>query len=223
LNIALIVAFVGILGTLVGSAINHYFSVRRETKQWERQRQLEVDRWANERVQEQVRWERERTERQEQWDREDVSRWQKERLAAYAALLGRLERWRDLAERDRPYPNSGPATLNESSAERLRVMAEEIEESLESIELLAPDDIRKRAKNFLATASLFRLSLLEGATDDDEPGDTEEAISNKLAYIARRLSELRNEIRRDLSIKESLPTQAHPGNGQSLSHRSSAQ
>jgi len=84
-NLTLLVAVLGILGTLTAAFVTQWWTSKRDDKQWKRQkllqderfdreREQEVARWEREREREAGRWERERQERREQWQREDSAR-----------------------------------------------------------------------------------------------------------------------------------------------------
>jgi len=78
----LMVAFLGVAGTLGAAVFTQVWSSRREDR-----------RWRQERAAEEQRWQRERDDRRQQWEREDSLRMRQQRLEAYTGFLLAVAAW----------------------------------------------------------------------------------------------------------------------------------
>jgi len=78
----LLVALLGVAGTLGAAIFTQVWSTRREDRRWRQER--EVD---------ERRWQRERDDRREQWQREDDLRTQQQRREVYVDFLRSVAKW----------------------------------------------------------------------------------------------------------------------------------
>jgi hypothetical protein len=100
----LLVAFLGVAGTLGAAIFTQVWSTRREDRRWGQEKE------ADER-----RWQRERDGRREQWQREDRLREKQQRQEAYTGFFLAVARWASAAYTmvvDRP-ETAGPLTVGE--------------------------------------------------------------------------------------------------------------
>ncbi len=188
-QIPFMIAGVGVIGTLLGVAVTQLASAQRDRVQWERQESQEL-----------TRWERERQERQEQWNREDAARWERERYAVYSELLASIERWIDVARQVKPYPLVGRQHISREGLARLEEIHNIIEQGLVSIELLAPESIRGRARGISILTSHYAFKYEEFIDGNEGEGDERDS-GVALDRIIHNSRKLRDEVRRDLSIE----------------------
>ncbi|MEV0153173.1 hypothetical protein AB0H57_05445 [Micromonospora sp. NPDC050686] len=187
----LVVAALGVLGTLAAAVITQILSGRREARQWERQR-----------AHEQTRWERERDERREQWEREDHSRWHQERLAAYTELLQRIEDW-DMAVLHVLHPvQPGPAALSPDERKSVGEALAAITRADTKARFFASEDTIKAAREYFLQAATCYARLDGGGLDDPERLKPMRLAMRKLDDKKRTLLE---QTRRDLGIGAEHP------------------
>lgn len=188
----LVVAALGVVGTLAASVIAQILSGRREARQWERQREHERE-----------RWDRERDERREQWEREDHSRWHQERLALYTELLQRIEEWDDVVNQVLPITGPGPATVPEEDQHRLSAALGAVGVADRKLGLFASKDTEHAASRFFVDAMFCLALLCNGELDDPEPL---KKVRFALRALKDRESDLVTLIRRDLGMPPGLET-----------------
>ena len=81
-QLVVVVAGLGVAGTLGGTFFTRRWADRREDQRWGRDREAE-----------EMRWHREQENRHRQWQREDSARWLNERRAIYADYLLSISVW----------------------------------------------------------------------------------------------------------------------------------
>lgn len=199
---ALALAIVGITGTLLGALLTQWLTTRREDRKWKREREQERVRWERERRRDDMRWERERAERREQWDREDAARWQRDQLSAYSDLLSAIENWLGVASRSGPLAPQRTAISNLAAAD-LDNAWETIDKNVSSIELLAPEPVRARARWLRASAHQFAAQYSEEEVflDRREGDQLAREVDVFFAEYGKSLRELRAQIREHLRIE----------------------
>lgn len=188
----LVVAGLGVLGTLAAAVITQILSGRRETRQWERQRAHERE-----------RWDRERDERREQWEREDHARWHQERLPLYTELLKRIEEWAEVVHQVLPLADPGPSIVPEEEQRRLSEAIDAVALAKRHFALFSSKETDQAASRFLMDSSLFLAQMCEGGLDD--PERLEQVRFERRALVDRK-SELLTSIRRDLGLPPGLET-----------------
>ncbi|MEV6300398.1 hypothetical protein AB0M02_13415 [Actinoplanes sp. NPDC051861] len=194
----LIIAAVGILGTLAASVLTQWMNSRRDTKQWVRQKQLQDERFEREREQEALRWERERGERREQWQREDTARLHQERLSAYQTLLASF----DTAIKDlkRLAMNAHWGILDVEDQFDKAFAAESIlEEPVARVEIIGSPTIVSATKDCVTTLNQYaRMIVWISPEPDAESEKKSKGHQETLALLRSQLVSLRNEIRSDI-------------------------
>lgn len=174
---------------MVGALLTQVFSFWRENRQWERHVAHDNE-----------RWEQERKERQEQWKREDESRWHKERLAAYSALVASVERWIRLAQRAKPYAFMGKGVISAEDGKPLEAAAEEIGNAAVTAELLAPRYLRGRIHRLYIQTSFFRIDF-SGHAKQRTPEEADKDASEYLKTVIKNKNALRDLMRQELGIE----------------------
>lgn len=191
-NLTLIVAILGILGTLAAALVTQWLTGRREERRWQRERQHESDRWA-----------RERQERQEQWQREDLARLHGERLKLYGHLIATATRLRTGCRLILPIAFRRPnedipdaqvlfAAFNEAKADYLNAQ--------DAVELIASNAIRTTALEF-TTWSVVLDNMARFRTEDEGNPPSHIHFSSAheaMATIEAALESLRRKIRKEI-------------------------
>lgn len=185
----LVTAALAVVGTLAAAVITQVLSGRRESHQWERQREQEL-----------ARWERERAERQEQWEREDHARWHQERLAAYTALRQRVDDWMNAVGRVVPMDGLGPALIDEECGKRVTLALAEITRAESKSSLFASEETAELSRTLFDKAAVCWARMYAGGLDTEE-GITEFRASFREVNVLSH--ELLESIRRDLGLKTS--------------------
>lgn len=186
--VVLVVAAMGVVGTLAAAVIAQVLSGRREARQWERQR-----------AHEQARWDHERADRQEQWQREDHARWHAERLAAYTDLLHKIDDWNLAVAEVLPHIGPGPATLSEQEQLRVSEALAEVSRADRKLGLFASEETDKAAGRFFMDAVFCHARLSAGGLDDPE---ALKQMHFEMMALQDRKSELLANIRQDMGIGE---------------------
>jgi hypothetical protein len=191
----MVIAIVGVGGTLAAAITTQIFSSMRERRQWERQRE-----------QDDLRWVRERSERQEQWGREDQARWHRETFAAYSEFMSALEAWEDIALKVKPFPPVGRREVTPEGRRELDLAQEKIDKALISIEFLAPERIRGAARAVYVQASAFPLHYKAKEKDwSDE--QIEKEVNRRLDAIHKNHWRMRSLCRAELGIEPAASDQ----------------
>src|SRR3954471_11393191 len=126
----LVVAFLGVAGTLGAAIFTQAWSARREDRRWRQEKE------ADER-----RWQRERQDRAEQWRREDQLRAKQERQQVYVDFLQAVAKWASTASTmvvDRP-DNAGPLTVDDLA--QLRMLVEQADASCVPLRLQGSPEV----------------------------------------------------------------------------------
>ncbi|MFF0372694.1 hypothetical protein [Micromonospora sp. NPDC005087] len=190
--VVLLVAALGVVGTLAAAVITQVLSGRREARQWERQRDHERERWG-----------RERDERREQWEREDHARWHQERLPLYTELLQRIEEWDHVVNQVLPRLDPGPAVVSEEDQRRLSEALAAVAVADRKLGLFASKETDEAASRFFMDAVFCHLHIGAGGLDDPEHL---KQVRFEVRALADRQSELLTSIRRDLGMPPGLET-----------------
>lgn len=188
----LVVAALGVMGTLAAAVITQVLSGRREARQWERQREHERE-----------RWDRERDERREQWQREDHARWHQERLPLYTELLQRIEEWDEVVNQVLPGTDPGPATVSEEDQHRLSEALARVADADRKLGLFTSKETDQAASRFFMDAMFCHIRLSAGGLDASE---RLKQVRFEVRALADRRSELLTSIRRDLGMPPGLET-----------------
>jgi hypothetical protein len=112
----LVVAFLGVAGTLGAAVFTQFFSARREDRRW-RQEQLADEQ----------RWQRQQQERRDLWQREDQLRAVQQREDAYTQFLLAVAKWASATETVVMDPAGVPHPPGEEELARLSALAEQAE------------------------------------------------------------------------------------------------
>lgn len=189
-NPALVVAIVGIVGTLLAAVITQWLTGRRENRNWSRDQKQEA-----------LRWEREREERKEQWEREDAARWHENRMKTYSSFLSRMRDF--LYHASLATPGSSPDdnfSLNLEDAAGMTGACDSIRAELASIELLAPMEIQVHSWAFYAQSMKLAVTLHEEAASQRSRREAVTRVMPLLTDIERHYDMARSAIRRDLGL-----------------------
>ncbi|WNM37046.1 hypothetical protein RMN56_17800 [Micromonospora halotolerans] len=189
----LVTAALAVVGTLAAAIITQILSGRRESRQWERQREQEL-----------ARWERERAERQEQWEREDHARWHQERLAAYTDLLQRSEDCRGVMRSAVFLRKPGSRPISDEKSKALNEAMANLGLSLTKARLFASEETRRSASKLYQEAA-----VCWAMADSGEPATEEQlnGLRSQLRLTDGLADDLLQSIRRDLGMKAG-PTEA---------------
>lgn len=147
----LVVALVGVAGTLGAAIFSQIWSARREDRRWRQEQRAE-----------QLRWQREQQERREQWLREDRLRAGQHREEAYAQFLVDVAKWASagytvLGNLDQPdgWPDA-------EELARLAALAERAEASCAPLLLHGSLDVRTAADEVCQVMVSFVGALAQG-------------------------------------------------------------
>jgi hypothetical protein len=224
-NLTLLVAILGIAGTLTAAFVTQLLTSRRDDKQWKRQKQLQDERfdrerereearWQREREQEETRWERERRERREQWEREDAARLHQDRMTVYSKLILSVEtvhrsfRWvaaKLLAQQSRTAAPTAPNA--ERLMEELQVAAEanyEVRQAREAMVLIGSRAVRHAAGSYATTADTvieFLTGQLRLPAGERDPGQ----ITAHTTKAARSYEDLSRCVRQEIGSESEAP------------------
>ncbi len=178
----LVVAFLGVAGTLGAAVFTQIWSARREDRRW-RQEQRADDQ----------RWQRQQQERRELWQREDHLRADQQRQDAYAQFLLAVAKWASAANSvlvDRPEQTRTPG---EEELARLAVLVEQAEAACVPLRVHGSEEVAE------ASDEVCRVMLSSMRTLTESPQDPS-ALDQTLADF-RRTSELAlARVRADLGI-----------------------
>jgi hypothetical protein len=179
----LVVALIGVVGTLGAAVFSQVWSSGREDRRW-RQEQQADDR----------RWQRERQRQREQWQRDDAIRTTQHREEAYAQFALAVAKWGSVlnAEVARVGEHRDRRHHLEQLA-RLRTLAEQAEVACVPLLLYAPRESYVAADEVCQAMT----PLLDGLSTDSPPG---ERIEQDLLNF-RRISDLAlDRARHDLGV-----------------------
>jgi hypothetical protein len=154
----LIVAAVGVGGTLAATILTQVLIGRRDRR----------------------RWTDERSERRDQWRREDAARWLADRRAAYTELLAALHEQHGLLIRAGQLAQEG-RRLEEASIARLEQLREVLQRSRQAAALLASPAVGPDVDAVTGTLIAQTDRVLTGAVID--PGSAMTALPDRLARL----------------------------------------
>ena len=178
----LVVAFLGVAGTLGAAIFTQVWSTRREDR-----------RWRQEQAAEEQRWQRERQEREEQWQREDQLRGRQQRQEAYTGFLLAVANWASATYTvvvDRP---EGAGQLTSAELARLSGLVEQAEASC------VPVRLQGSREGGDASDEVCRLMLAFVKALDGRPVDGE-LVERALASLSRASELVVDRARADLGI-----------------------
>ena len=201
-NTALVLAIVGILGTLAATIITQWLTSRRENKkrEWDRE-------------QEAVRWERERKERQDQWRREDAARLFQERLLRYTELLASV---REVLRATRttqglmaldnllksPEVNQRAHEVNQRAHAQLREPIMALRHNVAAVSIVGSPNVRLHSAGILKVADVLSSSSLINPFIEVEPSEYRETIRESGESLLELQQQLEDSIRRDVGSAE---------------------
>jgi hypothetical protein len=194
----LIIAAIGILGTLAAAVVTQILSSRRDNKQWLRQKQLQDERFDREREQEALRWERERQERAAQWHREDAARLHEQLLNSYSGLYSRIS---EMLESARSV-NSLPFMSNDNPdaskiIDRSFELADELLDAAALIEIIGSNPAREAITYFQACHRRHQTRLYYGwRVSDRDPSEFKKWTDDN----KRALEEIESAARKVLDV-----------------------
>jgi hypothetical protein len=125
--VPLVVAIVGVLGTLAAAVFSQIWS-----------RRLDEHRWKREREAEELRWKREQDERAAQWEREDRARWIADRRDNYAAALAAYDALANAVYRTSAEVSHRKRRATKDAIHELSALHNEWERKGDSLRLIAP-------------------------------------------------------------------------------------
>ncbi|WP_433292749.1 hypothetical protein ACQP2F_28820 [Actinoplanes sp. CA-030573] len=213
-SLTLVIAILGIVGTLTAAFVTQWLSARRDDKQWQRQKQLQDERFDRERDEEAARWERERRERQEQWKREDSARLHQARLGAYETLLATLDGAREVISNVSLRARS--ATDVEKAFDAMHDALLTVGEPRARVDILGSPAVVGAMRAAIAAINDYAECALDEMLDTG-PGDSDARAARRshqldlLTAWRLRMSDLRNSIRRDIG-NEPIDEMAGLGN-----------
>lgn len=152
----LLVALLGVAGTLGAAIFTQAWSTRREHR-----------RWCQEREADERRWQREREERREQWQREDDLRAHQRRREVYVEFLRAVAKWASVTNTlvvDRP-DTAGPLTSDE--LERLAQLVEQADASCVPLRLQATPEVSEASEEVCRVMLGFVQALEEQPVDPE--------------------------------------------------------
>ncbi|MEU7901591.1 hypothetical protein [Actinoplanes sp. NPDC049118] len=153
----LLVAFLGVAGTLGATIFTQMWSARREDRRWRQEKE------ADER-----RWRREREDRSEQWQREDRLRTRQQRQEVYTGFLLAVATWASATYTvvvDRP-ESAGQLTSEELA--RLADLAEQAETSCVPLRLQGSPEVADASEEVCRIMLTF-IKAIDGRSVDDQP------------------------------------------------------
>jgi hypothetical protein len=112
----LVVALLGVAGTLGAAMFSQIWSARREDRRWQQEQQAE-----------QQRWQRQQQERREQWRREDLLHAGQRREDAYAHFLLAAAKWASTAYTLKAKADQATDRLNTDDLDRITALTEQAE------------------------------------------------------------------------------------------------
>jgi hypothetical protein len=203
----LIIAIIGILGTLAATLITQWLTGKRDDRQWLRQKQLQDERFEREREQEALRWKRERKERREQWFREDAARLYKDRAEMYATLLSDCSRILDLLRvlaetlEDDLDREEAPATARKN-VDDIEIAREEFYRASSAVEIIASSDLLREnsAVKAIVNDIFFDLLFIDPVKDTTGVSPYSERVAALADEMQQATDSLRVIIRRELGI-----------------------
>jgi hypothetical protein len=178
----LVVAFLGVAGTLGAAIFTQFWSARREDRRW-RQEQLADDQ----------RWQRQQQERRELWQREDQLRLAQQRQDAYAEFLLAVAKWASAANSVVLDRREHARTPTDEELSRLAVLVEHAE--------AACVPVRLHGSQVAADASdeVCRVMLSSVRVITEKPLDSD-MLDQALAEFRRTSEEALTRVRTDLGI-----------------------
>ena len=178
----LVVAFLGVAGTLGAAIFTQIWSTRREDRRWRQEKD------ADER-----RWQRERHDRREQWQREDELRARQQRQQVYVDFLQAVAKWASATSTmvvDRP-ANAGPLTPDDLA--QLNALVEQADASCVPLRLQASPEVTEASEQVCRVMLGFTKAL------EDQPVDAE-VMRRTLATFRTASSLALERTRIDLGI-----------------------
>ncbi|MFG1997116.1 hypothetical protein ACGFJ7_44780 [Actinoplanes sp. NPDC048988] len=199
-NLALVVAVLAAVASIVVAVINHLTARSRERDRWELEERREKD-----------RWERERAERQEQWEREDAARWHRERLDAYSALLTSFTNFIRLTEELLPH-RLDPNERYEPSVEDMKSILEEFK-TLDiihrNIALWAPPALMSKVLILAGECAASVNSLVDMDANPISNSEAGRRISQDIEDLQRQLDYIQTDVRSELGITNPMRLRDH--------------
>jgi hypothetical protein len=183
--IPLVVAVVGVSGTLSAAVFTQVWAARREN-----------ERWVREQTAEEKRWQREQEERRQQWQREDRARWLEVRRTIYAEFLLGLQTWSTALSKA-----EGELRENGSIADETTSLLQNLEEKYggvyQSLRIIAPKMIIEWAAGLMLDYGLKSFDLTIGKL----PPSGKEGIEDD-ARTRSYEERLHDGIRKDLGLED---------------------
>ncbi|GIF44406.1 hypothetical protein [Actinoplanes xinjiangensis] len=190
-NLALLIAVLGVIGSLIVAIVNHFATRNRER-----------ERWALEEKREAIRWERERQERREQWEREDAARWNHERRDSYSNLLGLLANYIHILEGGLPAELEDGARYDADPEISKEVLAEldKLKSAARNVSIWAPMNMMSDVWEALAqcAAASIDFDKLESSPVSNNAAGTE--LKGHITVMEANFDALKTSIRRNLGV-----------------------
>ncbi|MFG1678453.1 hypothetical protein [Micromonospora sp. NPDC049282] len=150
----MVVALVGVVGTLGAALSTQVLTTRREERRWIREREAE-----------QERWQRERQDRIGQWQREDDLRHQEARFEIYAEYMKTIWIWGRRANKARLILESDTQIMPNEWRNKLVDIGGDATNVLALLELVASTAVRDSARKCCDIMSLFGTEILKESLD----------------------------------------------------------
>lgn len=185
MSVPLVVAVVGVLGTLSAALFTQLWAARREN-----------ERWVRELAAEEKRWRREQEERRQQWQREDRARWLEVRRTIYVEFLLGLQTWSTAVSKA-----AGEMRKDGDIADDTTALLEDLEQKYDrvyqTLRVIAPKEIIEWAAGLMLDYGFKTYDLTSGRL----PPDGQKGLEDD-ARIRKYQEGLLEGIREDLGLRD---------------------